>query len=292
MLRAEGHKVDYYSSKDKKWKKVLKKPGDLVVVAGGDGTVGKVGRRMIGRPTPIAILPLGTANNIARTLGVLGKPLRDLVRSWKDARCVNCDAGVAKGPWGTENFIEGFGVGLFAETMARLETSHVIDLIGGDDPPTVLRTVLKILRTQLEKHTSSSMTLRLDGKKISGDYLMLEVQNIRYIGPNLELHPEADINDGFLDVVLIGSKERNKLKPYLMRAKPKRNILTVRHARHVELECKCPSVHIDDQPWPEKKKKDEKDEKVESISVDIKVHPGALVFLAPREKQRRARKRA
>ena len=269
---------------------MLKKPGDLVVVAGGDGTVGKVGRRMIGRPTPIAILPLGTANNIARTLGVLGKPLRNLVRSWKDARCVNCDAGVAKGPWGTENFIEGFGVGLFADTMVRLQTSNVIELVGGDDPPTVLRTVLKILRTQLQKHTPHSMTLRLDGKKISGDYLMLEVQNIRYIGPNLELHPEADINDGFLDVVLISSKERNKLKPYLTKAKPKRNSLTVRHARHVQLECECSSVHIDDRPWPDKKKK--KDNEADSISVDIKVHPGALVFLAPDEKQRSARKRS
>ena len=76
------------------------------------------------------------------------------------------------------------------------------------------------------------MTIRLDGKKMSGDYLMLEVQNIRYIGPNLELHPEADINDGFLDVVMVGAKERNKLKPYLMKTKPKRGSLTVRRARH------------------------------------------------------------
>ena len=258
-----------------------------MVVAGGDGTVGKVGRRMIGSPTPIAILPLGTANNIARTLGVAGKPLRDLVRSWKDARCVNCDAGIAKGPWGTQNFIEGFGVGLFAETMVRLETSNVIELVGGDDPPTALRTVLKILRTQLQKHTGRPMKIRLDGKKMSGDYLMLEVQNIRYIGPNLELHPEADINDGFLDVVMVGAKERNKLKPYLMKTKPKRDSLTVRRARHVQIECECPSVHIDDQHWPDKKK----NEATESIAVDIKVHPGALVFLAPQEAKRRARRR-
>ena len=58
------------------------------------------------------------------------------------------------------------------------------------------------------------MKIRLD-QKMSGDYLMLEVQNIRYIGPNLELHPEADINDGFLDVIMVGAKERNKLKPLL-----------------------------------------------------------------------------
>jgi diacylglycerol kinase family enzyme len=287
LLRAEGHKVAYQSIKEKKWKKSLKKPGDIVVVAGGDGTVGKVGRRMIGRPTPIAILPLGTANNVARTLGVAGKPLRDLIRSWKDARCVNCDAGIAKGPWGTQNFIEGFGLGLFAETMVRLETSNVIELIGADDPPTVLRTVLKILRTQLEKHTPAKVKLRLDGKQISGNYLLLEVQNIRYIGPNLEFHREAEINDGFLDVVLVGSKDRNKLKPYFTKSIPKRTSLTVRRARHVEIECESSSVHIDDLPWPEKKK----DAKPKAIEIDIKVHPGALVFLAPHENHRRQKRR-
>jgi len=57
-------------------------PGDIVAVAGGDGPVGKVARRLIGSPTPIAILPLGTANNIANTLDVTGKSLKELIRSW------------------------------------------------------------------------------------------------------------------------------------------------------------------------------------------------------------------
>jgi len=49
LLCAAGHKVNYQSSKEKKWKKALKNPGDIVAVAGGDGTVGKVARRLIGR---------------------------------------------------------------------------------------------------------------------------------------------------------------------------------------------------------------------------------------------------
>jgi diacylglycerol kinase family enzyme len=170
LLCAAGHKVNYQSSKEKKWKKALKKPGDIVAMAGGDGTVGKVARRLIGSPTPIAILPLGTANNIANTLDVTGKSLKELIRSWKTARCINFDAGVAKGPWGTESFVEGFGVGLFAETMTRLDGSKIIDLAGADDPPTVLRTVLKILRKQLKEHPAVEMTIRLDGKEMSGDY--------------------------------------------------------------------------------------------------------------------------
>jgi diacylglycerol kinase family enzyme len=212
----------YQSSKEKKWKKALKKPGDIVAVAGGDGTVGKVARRLIGSPTPIAILPLGTANNIANTLDVTGKSLKELIRSWKTARCINFDAGVAKGPWGTESFVEGFGVGLFAETMTRLDGSKIIDLAGADDPPTVLRTVLKILRKHLKEHPATEMTIRLDGKEMSGDYVLLEAMNVRYVRPNLDLVPRADINDGLLDVVLVGSGERGKLKPYFSKSKATR----------------------------------------------------------------------
>jgi len=66
------------------------------------------------------------------------------------------------------------------------------------------------------------MTIRLDGKEMSGDYVLLEAMNVRYVGPNLDLVPRADINDGLLDVVLVGSGERGKLKPYFSKSKATR----------------------------------------------------------------------
>jgi len=55
MIQSAGHKVKYQSSKEKDWKKALRKRCDVIAVAGGDGTVGKVARRLVGSPTPIAI---------------------------------------------------------------------------------------------------------------------------------------------------------------------------------------------------------------------------------------------
>ena len=117
--------------------------------------------------------------------------------------------------------------------MTRLDGSKIIDLAGADDPPTVLRTVLKILRKQLKEHPATEMTIRLDGKEMSGDYVLLEAMNVRYVGPNLDLVPRADINDGLLDVVLVGSGERGKLKPYFSKSKATRANLRVRRARHL-----------------------------------------------------------
>src|SRR5262249_45614178 len=70
VIRKAGKKPRYFSSKAKKWKKALKKPCDMVVVGGGDGTVGRIARRLIKSRIPIAVLPMGTANNIANTIGV------------------------------------------------------------------------------------------------------------------------------------------------------------------------------------------------------------------------------
>jgi diacylglycerol kinase family enzyme len=159
---------------------------------------------MIGRRTPIAILPIGTANNIATTLRIRGT-LQQLIKGWNRARCVNFDAGLAKGPWGSEYFIEGFGIGLFAEAISRLDEKEYRELANSGKPMQVINSVLDILKKQLQRHKPKKLTVRLDGEELSGDYIVLEALNIRYIGSNLNLAPRADISDGFLNLVLFRS---------------------------------------------------------------------------------------
>jgi diacylglycerol kinase (ATP) len=67
--KAIGVKPRYFSIKNPDWKDAVSKRWDAVILAGGDGTVGKSVRWLRNRKTPMAILPLGTANNIARSLG-------------------------------------------------------------------------------------------------------------------------------------------------------------------------------------------------------------------------------
>ena len=64
IIRAAGHDLAYRSAKDGDWSASLEDPGDLVVVAGGDGTVGRVARRLIDTGIPLTLLPIGTANNV------------------------------------------------------------------------------------------------------------------------------------------------------------------------------------------------------------------------------------
>jgi diacylglycerol kinase (ATP) len=281
MIRKAGHKPSYFSSKGKKWKKALKKPCDIVAVAGGDGTVGRIARRLIESRTPIAVLPMGTANNIANTIGVTGWTFQDLIAGWQTAHCANFDAGVARGPWGARYFIEGFGVGLFAETMFRIENGQHSQVEHSEDPDEEIDAVLKVLKKQLSSYPAKDLTVRLDGRDLSGDYYMLEALNIRYIGPNLDLVPGAQINDGLLDVVFVSKGEQAKLSQYIsdrLKNKRSRVKLTVRQGRHLQVEWKSSPVHIDDKPWPE----DQDGRPALSNAIDIKTDPGALVFLQPK----------
>lgn len=281
LIRKAGHKPIYVSAKDKSWKKALKKPCDLVAVAGGDGTVGRVARRLVESRTPLAVLPMGTANNIASTIGVTNKKIEDLIAGWDDARCVNFDAGIARGPWGTRTFVEGFGVGLFAETMFGIENGRHAHVERSEDPEEEISAVLKVLLKKLSTFPSKDLTVRLDGRDLSGDYYMVEALNIRFIGPNLQLVPRATINDGLLDVVLVPKGDRAKLRRYIsdrIKRKRSRATLTVRKGRHLQVEWKGSPVHIDDKPWPE----DDNPRSVLWNAIDIKTDPGALVFLTPK----------
>src|SRR5437762_3188349 len=113
-LEKAGHQTICRSLKKKGWKAALKKQADVVVVAGGDGAMAKVASALIGRETPLAILPFGTANNLARSLGFFASP-KEIIAQLKDRKERVFDVGVAKGPWGKRFLFEGAGAGLLAD---------------------------------------------------------------------------------------------------------------------------------------------------------------------------------
>lgn len=113
-LAKAGHRATYYSTKKGGWKKALKKSANLVLIAGGDGTVGKVAPYLVDSGIPLAVCPLGPVNNLARTLGFCSIPeaiITQLEHGTKHA----VDVGCAYGPWGRRYFFEGAGGGLLAD---------------------------------------------------------------------------------------------------------------------------------------------------------------------------------
>jgi diacylglycerol kinase (ATP) len=117
LLREAGYSVTACSTKECVYKEALKEHADLILNAGGDGAVGRVIRCLPHYNTPVAILPLGTANNVARTLGIEGDADR-LLECVRKHVTRSLDVGIVSGPWGRRRFVEGVGVGLLADWMS------------------------------------------------------------------------------------------------------------------------------------------------------------------------------
>jgi diacylglycerol kinase family enzyme len=278
LLKEAGYKVRYQSSKEKGWRRVLKKAADVVVVAAGDGTVSKVARRMIGKDVPIAVLPMGTANNISKTLGIADLPLTWLIRSWKTARHLEFDAGLAAGPWGERYFVEGIGAGLLTSSIPEVQDNRTMPQL--KEAGVRVTYAQQIFREHLEVSPAVAVDATLDGEDISGRYVLFEALNMKYIGPNLFLAPEGERNDGEFEVVLLSEKHRQRLHNHIkhwQEGKPRPPRFGSHHGSRLRIEWTGFPIHIDDKIWPKNGETGRK----QRGTIDIEVVPKAVTFLVP-----------
>jgi diacylglycerol kinase family enzyme len=194
-LELANHKVRYVSTKSDEFKKEIEKTeGDFIVAAGGDGTVAEVIARLGNRKLPIGILPLGTANNIARSLAIAGEP-QILVETWNIERTRRLDIGRVDGPSGLAHFVESVGVGIVPEMLLKARK------LGKEKGALNLQKGRELLRAIARDAKPLELGIMVDGKKLDGEWLGAEVLNIPYTGPGLPLAPKADLTDGMLDLI-------------------------------------------------------------------------------------------
>jgi diacylglycerol kinase (ATP) len=286
LAREAGHDVTYASTADEQAvAERLADPGDLVAVVGGDGTFRSVATRLIGRQVPVTLVPAGTANNIARTLGIAGQA-SELVARWAQAPRMPFDTGVVRGSNQPCALIEGMGFGPVAVAIAALSplTDAEASAVWAADE---VRRDLKVLREVLADYPVHPCRVELDGRDLSGEYLLVEAMNVRSVGPNLELAPDADVSDGQFDLVLLSEQHRSVLRDYLterLEDRRPRLDLPIHRGRHVRLSWQGSRIHIDDEVWPNERDASaghawSRDGRVE---IEVLMNPAALEVLVPR----------
>ncbi len=205
---AAGHDVAYRSSKEDRWDEVLGCSLDLLVVAGGDGTVAKVLLALAEAPgelaksLDVAVAPMGTANNIATSLGLPAAVPSGFLDEVARGRRRTYDLPLAASGGRSSRFVESFGGGLFAgllaEAVARQERGVSDKTVGS---------ALDLLSELLDRAATQPWGVTVDGRDLSGAYVAVEVLNVGHVGPNVALAPEADPGDGLVDVVLVGAQD-------------------------------------------------------------------------------------
>lgn len=251
-LHGNGVELTYLSSKDDTFNEsFLSQVGDVVVVAGGDGTIRKVAYLllMLGKHVPIAVIPVGTANNIAKTLGTP----TDIVstnEAWLTLALKDFDAGRVNVNGEKNYFFESAGFGIVPEMMYRFNEFKKKEQLEFESPNDEIKHGQSFLKDMLKDFTASYYDITIDGENYAGRYLLVEMMNIQSVGPQLPLAPEADLGDGLLDIVLISENEREAFYSYitflLQDEKPTVNF-TRKRGKNILITSSSGRFHIDDE---------------------------------------------
>jgi len=244
-LRSAGISLIPCDNAEQPFPKCMTEPVDVVIAAGGDGTVAKTIRKMPDRSIPIAILPIGTANNIAHSLGIAGKP-GEIVGNWSLKRTRVLDVGLVRGDWGKCSFVEAVGVGSLTKATQEVDAA----LFESKNPMQKGRTALA---KQLATTEPEETRLILDGQELPGDLLLVEIMNIACIGPGLHLAPAADPGDGLLDVVCVRADQREAMLQWLEAPDHKQVPLSVHRGREITVVWRGTPLRVDDRVLSEPK---------------------------------------
>jgi YegS/Rv2252/BmrU family lipid kinase len=162
----------------------------VVVAVGGDGTAGEAAAGLLGSGAALAVLPTGSGNDFAREIG--------LPRSWRPALAVLAQARRRRIDVGRVNgtpFLQSAGAGLDGH-VARIQ-AH------GRRLPGPLAHATRAIQGLLT-YAPQEVSFELDGRRWRQRVLAVTVANGAMYGGGMRIAPGARLDDGVLDVAVIG----------------------------------------------------------------------------------------
>lgn len=220
-----------------------------IIAVGGDGTVQAVVNGMLAasRPAELGIVPVGSGNDLARSLGLPGDPaegwraaLGSTVRSIDVARATNGDGGSR---W----FASAGGVGFDAQVATAMAGRRGWQAGRAGYLITTL--------AELRRFGNRAVRLRLDGGPPEElRVLLIAIANGAYYGGGMRIAPDARPDDGVLDLCVVGDIGRLtaiRQLPNLYRGTHVAHAaVSMRTARSVEIDGDGTStVHLDGEPF-------------------------------------------
>ena len=186
-------------------KEAVESGEELVIVAGGDGTIEEVASQLVNTKTSLGIIPVGTMNNVARSLGI---PLTIddacALIGMGTTRQIDVGRVVANADPEVEYFLEAAGIGLSA---IIIPSGHALEKQRWGAIPVALG---KLFDTKPE-----AIEVELDdGRVIQAYSQMVTVSNAPLTGKNLMVAPDAKMDDGELDIAIYDGMGKTDLMRY------------------------------------------------------------------------------
>ena len=178
---------------------------DGLIATGGDGTLFEVLNGLYthdkAQRIPLGLVPVGTGNAFARDLGLLPGDWEKAVSLIRAAHLRQVDVGRVEAVSETYFFLNIVGAGLPVDAM---EIAAKLKFLGNS-----AYTLAALWRAI--KLKSYPLSIEVNGKIIKQDSMFLEISNTRYTGTSFLMAPDAVLDDGLLDVTLLGKLSRLRL---------------------------------------------------------------------------------
>lgn len=231
----------------------------VVASWGGDGTMNEVASAVVGTPAALALVPSGSGNGLARSLGIPRDVDRAIALA-RDAVPRLIDGGQCDGQW----FFNLAGVGLDAHVAAAF------DRMG-----TRRRGLTTYVRvTAHDALTYAPRVYRVDGTPTRAPALLITVANGGQFGNGAWIAPDARPDDGVLDLVVVEERSRlatlAALPRLFTRSIGRARGVTLRQVTRVVIEDDAPiAYHLDGEP------------RRGGARLDLQVRPSVLRICAP-----------
>jgi len=219
-------------------REAIEKGAQIVVAAGGDGTLGEVAGAVLelGEAVTVGVLPMGTGNDFARTLGVWGQPKLALDAIF-EGHTRRVDVGRIECEGNARHFVNVAGSGFDALVAKRINE-------WGKRP--ALRhargvgAYLLAVAREMATFRSFDLALELDGERIETGAVLVAIANAKSYGGGMLVCPDARLDDGLFDVCLIQTVSRTQF----LRAFP--GVFAGKHISHPKVMMRrCRSIRVE-----------------------------------------------
>jgi len=177
----------------------------LFVVCGGDGTISAVARTLAGTRATLGIIPIGTQNNTALSLGI-PDDIPAAIAILRTGRRIKVDVGMATCGKITAPFLEVCSVGLVSTLFPSVD-----DIQHGN-----LARIGEFLATLAASPPADIHLILEDGEEIHKLGHVVLVSNMPYIGFHYQLGTLASFKDGLLDVLFFADLSKLDLLGYVL----------------------------------------------------------------------------
>jgi diacylglycerol kinase (ATP) len=200
----------------------------MFVVCGGDGTISAVARILAGTKATLGIIPIGTQNNTALSLGI-PSDIPSAIAILRTGRRIKVDVGMASCGGTNTPFMEVCSVGLVSSLFPSADDIQHGNLARVGD-----------FLTTLTSSPPAEIQLYLDHKKkIHSMGHVVLVSNMPYIGLHYQVGSTDSYNDGLLDVLFFAELSKLDLLAYVFQGvgegKPEDPRIQHYHVRRVEI---------------------------------------------------------